>query len=75
MTAKLFSNGRSQAVRLPKEFRFEGREVGIAKFDDVVILYPKGKGWEVMAKAIPQFTDDYMATRNQPKKSQRRAKL
>lgn len=39
-TAKLFSNGRSQAVRLPKEFRFEGTEVSVRREGDAVILEP-----------------------------------
>jgi antitoxin VapB len=39
-TAKLFRNGRSQAVRLPKEFRFEGDEVRIRKMGESVILEP-----------------------------------
>lgn len=39
-TAKLFQNGRSQAVRLPKEFRFKGSEVRIHREDDRVILEP-----------------------------------
>ncbi|MDX3809607.1 MAG: AbrB/MazE/SpoVT family DNA-binding domain-containing protein [Bosea sp. (in: a-proteobacteria)] len=39
-TAKLFMHGRSQAVRLPKEFRFEGTEVQVSKVGDKVILEP-----------------------------------
>jgi antitoxin VapB len=39
-TAKLFKHGRSQAVRLPKEFRFEGKEVKVTKVGDKVILEP-----------------------------------
>jgi hypothetical protein len=39
-TAKLFSNGRSQAVRLPKEFRFQGNEVSVRREGDAVILEP-----------------------------------
>jgi virulence-associated protein VagC len=39
-TAKLFINGRSQAVRLPKEFRFKGKEVKIRKEGRKVILEP-----------------------------------
>ncbi len=39
-TAKLFWNGRSQAVRLPKEFRFEGSEVLVRREGDTVILEP-----------------------------------
>lgn len=38
--AKLFMHGRSQAVRLPKEFRFEGSEVQVSKIGDKVILEP-----------------------------------
>ncbi len=41
--AKLFSNGRSQAVRLPKEFRFEGKEVAIRKEGNAVVLQPVAK--------------------------------
>lgn len=41
--AKLFTNGSSQAVRLPREFRFEGKEVAIRKEGDVVILEPVAK--------------------------------
>ena len=39
-TAKLFMHGRSQAVRLPKEFRFKGKEVKVSKVGDKVILEP-----------------------------------
>ena len=39
-TAKLFMHGRSQAVRLPKEFRFEGKEVRVSKIGDIVLLEP-----------------------------------
>ena len=45
LTAKLFENGRSQAVRLPKECRFEGDEVMINKVGDVVFLIPKDNGY------------------------------
>jgi antitoxin VapB len=43
-TAKLFTHGRSQAVRLPKEFRFEGKEVRVTKVGDKVILEPMDSG-------------------------------
>ena len=58
-SAKLFYNGRSQAVRLPKEFRFEGEEVYIKKIGSAVVLMPKrrfGKYmrpvWTTSAKII-----------------------
>ena len=43
-TAKLFMHGRSQAVRLPKDFRFEGKEVKVTKIGDKVILEPLREG-------------------------------
>lgn len=58
-TAKLFINGSSQAVRLPKEFRFMGNEVYAQKIGETVILVPKDKVWETFIEGIKGFTDDY----------------
>lgn len=58
-TAKLFINGCSQAVRLPKEFRFIGNEVYAQKVGETVILVPKDKVWETFIEGIKGFTDDY----------------
>jgi len=71
-TAKIFTTGRSQAVRLPKEFRFSGSEVGINKVGDLVVLFPRKKGWDVLAKSLESFTSDFMENRNQPKKPKQR---
>lgn len=60
MTAKIFENGRSQAVRLPKEFRFDGNEVIISKIGDIVMLIPKEDKWKSFVQAIDMFSDDYM---------------
>jgi antitoxin VapB len=60
MTAKIFENGRSQAVRLPKEFRFSSDEVMVNRIGDVVILMPKTSKWDAFMKAIDMFTDDFM---------------
>jgi antitoxin VapB len=62
-TAKLFTTGRSQAVRLPKEFRFEGSEVFIRKEGDNVILSEKPTSWEDFFSASERPTDDFMAER------------
>jgi len=59
-TAKLFINGRSQAVRLPKDFQFSGDEVIIQKVGDAVILLPHNKSWEVFLHGLNTFTDDFM---------------
>jgi antitoxin VapB len=65
-TAKLFKNGRSQAVRLPKECRFEGDNVYIKKFEDLVILIPKENPWRSLISSLDEFSDDYMDDRQQP---------
>ena len=45
-TAKVFANGRSQAVRLPKAFRFSGKEVSVRRDGEAVVLEPiKGRAW------------------------------
>lgn len=60
MTAKIFENGRSQAVRLPKEFRFDSDEVGINKVGDIVMLIPKNEKWKSFMQAIDMFSEDFL---------------
>jgi len=59
--AKVFENGRSQAVRLPKEYRFSTDEVMVNRIGDIVLLMPKGSKWDSFMKAIDMFSDDFMA--------------
>ncbi len=59
-TAKLFQNGRSQAVRLPKEYQFSGDDVFIQKHGNAVLLIPHEKAWEVFLEGINGFSDDFM---------------
>ena len=61
MTAKVFENGRSQAVRLPKECRFQGEEVAVNKIGDAVILLPKENKWAGFLAGLNLFTDDFMS--------------
>ncbi|MFP3897117.1 MAG: antitoxin [Anaerolineales bacterium] len=70
-TAKLFKNGGSQAVRLPKEFRFEGSRVFVKKVGDAVVLLPNRDSWQVLFDSLEQFTDDFMLTRDQPEQPSR----
>ncbi len=65
-TAKLFINGRSQAVRLPKNFRFSGKDVFINKIGKMVLLLPKDDPWASLIDSLDQFTDDFMDGRDQP---------
>jgi len=65
-TAKLFQNGRSQAVRLPKEFRFRGDKVFIKKVGSAVVLISCLDPWQTLFDSLDQFSDDFMADREQP---------
>jgi len=67
MTAKLFMNGSSQAVRLPKEYRFEGDEVCIDKVGDMVILSPNDRSFERFMRGVNGFSEDFDIDRsNEP---------
>ena len=71
-TAKLFINGRSQAVRLPKTCQFKGSDVYIQKIGSTVILFPKDKIWETFLHGLNSFTEDFLADgRNQPEMQER----
>ena len=60
MTAKIFKNGRSQAVRLPKECRFNTEEVAVNRVGDIVMLIPMDNKWDNFIQARDMFTEDFM---------------
>jgi len=60
-TAKVFTNGRSQAVRIPKEYRFDEREVFINRVGDALILTPVSKIQSVYQSGLEGFSSDFMA--------------
>ncbi len=66
-TAKLFMNGQSQAVRLPKEYRFSGDEVFIKRVGSSVVLMPEKNSWDALVGSLEQFTPEFMAEREQPR--------
>jgi len=70
-TAKLFQNGKSQAVRLPKEFRFDSDRVYVKKMGNAVILLPYGAPWQSLVDSLYLFSGDFMETRTQPPTQQR----
>ena len=74
-TAKLFKNGESQAVRLPKEFRFQGEEVFIKRAGSAVVLFPKAKSWDVLLESLDRFPADFMSDREQPGEAEQRDSL
>ena len=63
--AKIFKNGQSQAVRLPKEFRFSTNSVYINKLANCVVLFPKNQPWNTLIDACKKFSDDFMDSREQ----------
>ena len=70
--AKLFQNGKSQAVRLPKEYRFSGDKVIIKRVGNAVILLPYRDSWQTLFDSLEQFSDDFMNDgRQQPKMQER----
>ncbi len=69
--AKIFKNGQSQAVRLPKEFRFDDTEVFIKKSGHVVYLIPRTDSWDILFDSLKNFTPDFMSERSQPEQDER----
>nr|WP_298056215.1 type II toxin-antitoxin system VapB family antitoxin [uncultured Lachnoanaerobaculum sp.] len=63
LAAKVFENGRSRALRLPKEYRFHCDEVMVNKTGDLVILLPKNSKWDSFITVIDMFSDDFMIDR------------
>lgn len=57
-TAKIFENGRSQAVRLPKKYRFDTDEVVVQQLGNAVILVPKESAWQMFLYGLNSFTND-----------------
>lgn len=58
--AKIFSEGETQLVALPKNFRFTGEEVFINRFGDAIVLIPKERNAAGMLAALDMFTEDFM---------------
>lgn len=70
-TAKVFRNGRSQAIRLPKEFRVEGDEVYLKKTPEGFLVIPRDP-WEIFFEGISELSDDFMSERKQPEIQRRK---
>lgn len=72
VTAKLFQNGKSQAVRLPKEFRFGSDRVYIKRIGNAVVLLPYQTPWETLLDSLSLFSADFMNERAQPPLQERK---
>ena len=71
-TARIFTTGNSQAVRLPKEFRIEGKEVVIKKVGDMVVLFPKKYSAARLKSLLALFDKDFAIGREQPAAAEER---
>ncbi len=73
-TAKVFMSGRSQAVRLPQNYRFDVDEVLISRVGSVVLLVPKAEAFNAFLEGVNGFSRDFLAEgRNQGQQQQREA--
>lgn len=71
-TSKVFISGNSQAIRLPKEYQVEEKELYIQKIGHTIILFPKDNPWKLFEESLSEFSDDFMADgRNQPEMQKR----
>jgi antitoxin VapB len=69
--ARLFKNGQSQAVRLPKEYRFKGDRVLVKRVGNALVLIPLKEPWTPLLESLSQFSKDFMESRGQPNQKPR----
>ncbi len=73
LSSKVFTSGNSQAVRLPKEYQVEDKELYIQRIGNTIVLFPKNNPWEAFERSLTEFTDDFMAGgRHQPEMQRRK---
>jgi len=70
-TARLFQSGRSQAVRLPKAYRFSGTEVIVKHFGNGVLLLPIEDPWQTLEAGLAAFEPGFQLNREQPEQQHR----
>ena len=60
-TTKIFTSGNSQAIRIPKEYRFEDDEVNICKVGSAIIIFQCNDRFAVLMESLNEFTDDFLS--------------
>jgi antitoxin VapB len=65
-TARLFQSGRSQPVRLPREYRFSGSDVAVKRFGNGVLLLPIDDPWQTLEAGLAAFEPGFVIEREQP---------
>jgi antitoxin VapB len=71
ITAKVFKSGNSQAVRLPKEYRLDVKEVSVNRIGNVLMMVPKGDPWRVFSEGLKEIGDDFPSSIGKIKHSAR----
>jgi antitoxin VapB len=67
LSSKVFNSGNSQAIRLPKEYQVNEKEMFIQKVGSTIILYPKKNPWQAFERSLTEFSEDFMQKgREQP---------
>jgi len=61
LTTKIFTNGNSQAIRIPREYRFEDDEVIISKVGSAIILFQRNDRFAVLMESLSEFSDDFLS--------------
>ena len=74
-SSKVFISGNSQAVRLPKEYQVNEKELFIQKVGNLIILFPKNEPWDAFEESLNEFSNDFLAEGRQQPKHQDREKL
>jgi antitoxin VapB len=69
--AKVFINGKSQAVRLPRDYRVEGTAVYVNRIGNGIILLPMNNPWQGLLDSLGKFSDDFMENREQGEPQER----
>jgi antitoxin VapB len=59
ITVKVFKSGNSQAVRLPKEYRLNAKEVSVNRIGNVLMLVPLGDPWRVFSEGLKEIGNDF----------------
>ena len=65
-TAKLFQNGKSQAIRLPIAYRLRGTKVYLKRMGNALVVIPEYDSWQPLLESVYLFSEDFMAERVQP---------
>lgn len=72
LSTRVFNSGNSQAIRLPKEYQVQDKELFVQKIGNTIVLFPKENPWETFERSLTEFSDDFMSEgRNQPAMQER----